>query len=323
MENLDHIISLCKLIELRKDYNQSNGGNISFKEGNKIYIKPSGRHMGNINTIDDFFSSEMDAFNNLLLENSDLDSHQKNFYQQFDADSLRPSIETFLHVQLKKYTVHLHQIGSLILSCRNDWKNYIGQHFPKALCLNYAHPGLELGIELKKEISKLGHIPEVIFMQNHGIIISTDSYQELETLLNVTFKKINSLIQYTNFHIDYFEAAEKLFRILQKKSIKFYTSQWQEKLPSCFGNYLSPDIIIHLGDSPEDQNIKNTSNKKVLVYNDYLFLLEQDAVKRTEVEELAIAQIEICLALEESNINFLDKTVVERISNWALGKARR
>ncbi len=323
MKNLDQIISLCKLIDIRKDYNQSNGGNISFKDGNKIYIKPSGKHMARINGLDDFYCSQMKIFSDLLTKTEDLDLHQQKFFKQFSPEKHRPSIETFLHVQLKKYTLHLHHIGSLIISCRRDWKEFVAANFQDALCLDYAHPGIELGKELQDQIKSLGFIPEVVFMQNHGIILSSDNYDDFKLLINITFKKINSLIEYHNFNIDYFEKAESLFNILHNRGISFYSSLYNKKIPENFSNFLSPDIIIHLGETTETKDLITVGDKKVLIFKDYIFILEQDPIKRLEIEELVLAQIEICQNLKKSEIHFLSSDIVKRISTWALGKARR
>ena len=85
----------------------------------------------------------------------------------------RPSIETLLHSILNKYTLHTHPIVVNAITNRENWKEILLELFgDKIILAEYKTPGLSLAIELKNKVKN--KMPEIIFLQNHGLIITTD-----------------------------------------------------------------------------------------------------------------------------------------------------
>ena len=90
---------------------QGQGGNISVKSNNLLLIKSSGCILGNININEGFCIVNNDICNDLLnTNNSNLLSSKLFGYKN-------PSMETFFHCFMKKYTIHIHFTLSNIFLC--------------------------------------------------------------------------------------------------------------------------------------------------------------------------------------------------------------
>ena len=81
-----------------------------------------------------------------------------------------PSMETYFHLFTKKYTVHLHFIPIIINNLKLD--NFELNH----QIIDYYPPGELLANKIKEKYnSKL----DIIFLKNHGIILTSNNINEL------------------------------------------------------------------------------------------------------------------------------------------------
>ena len=159
------------LIGFRKDWNQSNGGHISFQKEGKIYIKPSGKHIHKIENEKDLFIENIDVFEELLSQaeiirdnNDELDQRMSKSMSKYSSSVYRPSIETVLHTQLNRYTLHIHPLNATALSCHKNWKDKFKKYLStECLFLEYSHPGLELGL-LLSDLYKSSFIHYMYFL---------------------------------------------------------------------------------------------------------------------------------------------------------------
>ncbi len=145
---------------------QGAGGNISWKDGNILWVKASGAFLSD--------AMEKDIFVSVNLEHLKSAIHINNFGIKptlLNNTKLRPSIETFLHVIMPHAIVlHLHPVNILSYLVREDGleqiKNKICNHFT-AIYLKYYKPGEELASAMYDSV-KENNI-DIIFLQNHGI----------------------------------------------------------------------------------------------------------------------------------------------------------
>ena len=95
----------------------------------------------------------------------------------------RPSIETFLHSISGRYTLHTHPIVVNAMTCRKNGMEILADLFPDALIVPYAKPGVELAKayfkEYRKKATKKNQIFDVVFMQNHGLVVSGSTADEV------------------------------------------------------------------------------------------------------------------------------------------------
>jgi rhamnose utilization protein RhaD (predicted bifunctional aldolase and dehydrogenase) len=162
---------------------QGAGGNVSWKENETLWIKGSGTWLANANDEDIFvpvnFKHLQDA-----LSNQDFEAKPELIGEHI----LRPSIETVLHALMPhQVVVHVHAINALSHLVTQDCNKSIQQICQKssinAAFVGYHKPGPELAQAIYKALQST---PEanVIFLQNHGVVIGADSIKDIYSLLN-------------------------------------------------------------------------------------------------------------------------------------------
>jgi rhamnose utilization protein RhaD (predicted bifunctional aldolase and dehydrogenase) len=162
---------------------QGAGGNVSWKENETLWIKGSGTWLANANDEDIFvpvnFKHLQDA-----LSNQDFEVKPELIGEHI----LRPSIETVLHALMPHpVVVHVHAINALSHLVAQDCHKSIQQICQKssinAAFVGYHKPGPELAQAIYKALQGT---PEanVIFLQNHGVVIGADSIEGIYSVLN-------------------------------------------------------------------------------------------------------------------------------------------
>jgi rhamnose utilization protein RhaD (predicted bifunctional aldolase and dehydrogenase) len=162
---------------------QGAGGNVSWKEGETLWVKASGTWLANANDEDIFVPVNLKHLQDALAR------------QNFDAKpeligehTLRPSIETILHALMPhQVVVHVHAINALshliTRDCRESIQQLCQKSSIKAAIVGYHKPGPELAQAISKALQSA---PEanVIFLQNHGIVLGADSIEGIYSVLN-------------------------------------------------------------------------------------------------------------------------------------------
>ena len=104
-----------------------------------------------------------------------------------------------------------------MLTCKTNWKELLTELFPKALLVDYRTPGIELAQELKKQCEKYhkqwGHLPQIIFLQNHGLIVSTENASELLTITNQTVQIIEEAL---DINLNKYKLTNELTAIMKE-----------------------------------------------------------------------------------------------------------
>ncbi len=165
-------IYLSKLFGGR-EYTLLGGGNISVKNENFLVVKASGYQLRNLE------EGEL-SFVNL-----------KNGETVFNY--LSPSIETSIHLAFpEKYTVHLHPLSVNYILVRKDAREVISKLFESNFYsfVDYFPPGKILAEEcfISRKAGK------VIFLQNHGIVVLSNTIDEIIEIINFTIEKCEGII---------------------------------------------------------------------------------------------------------------------------------
>lgn len=158
---MDDFLLLCKRFGQLEDLVQGGGGNISVKLSNThSVIKSSGYALSDV-TRDKGFT----IFNHAEVAP----------WLPLTASVVSgppPSMETHFHVFLRKYVVHLHPTAMLPFLCRANAPE----------CVPYSKPGPDLASEIRERWRG----ESVIFLKNHGIIVTGDTLAAvLEECANV------------------------------------------------------------------------------------------------------------------------------------------
>lgn len=196
MNEMNEFIHISKYVGQRFDLIQAGGGNTSVKfPSGMMHIKASGYALSEMSQDKGYVTiNSVGLAEKLFFPEITHDPNKKNretlckkLVQQSIMDSdLRPSIETALHLLLHQYTCHTHPIAVNVLTCSENWREILSKNFPTACMVPYATPGIDLAIAMYEEIEKYREIhygdPKIVFLQNHGLLISSDCPKEVISL---------------------------------------------------------------------------------------------------------------------------------------------
>jgi len=357
VKEINHFIEMSKYAGARFDLVQAGGGNTSVKlNDGKMIIKSSGFHLSEMEYDNGFTIVDvgkiLDILNDEQLvsisdkrERSILAS--KNINNAVLENGKRPSIETLMHVLMKKYTLHIHPLVVNAIVCRKDWKEQLGKFFSNAVLVEYRTPGFDLALEVKTQLESKGaqkESVECIFLQNHGLIISSDRYSEvietneqvltlLEEFLCLDMYRyklgtqISNLINQTERNkIVYLSEDKELCRIIDKRKELVFTP------PFC------PDTLVFCGVSVlELENSQDfTSLKKytdqfkrippVILCEGHLYFVAQNVRKARDCEEVFKLHVLALDTVQEgnmANIQNLSESEINYLSNWESEKYRQ
>jgi rhamnose utilization protein RhaD (predicted bifunctional aldolase and dehydrogenase) len=177
----DEVIAYCAEVGADPLLVQGAGGNVSWKDGDTLWIKASGTWLADAARKDIFVPVDL-AHLRAAIAAGDMDVQPRCL----DASGLRPSIETLLHALMPQpVVVHLHAVALLAhlvrADCLDSLKARLGKRVRWALA-PYRKPGLQLA---QAVAAALADNPEaqVVFLQNHGVVIGAHSTAEVAAIL--------------------------------------------------------------------------------------------------------------------------------------------
>src|SRR5690554_2978428 len=206
-------LELQELVHVSRFYGQDNryviagGGNTSYKNKEKIWVKASGAALATITTegfavLDRARLAEMAA----KAYSADPDEREEQVKNDLAAATLtrgrRPSVETSLHDAIRwPFVVHLHPTAVNGLLCavnaEREVKNLFGE---KTLYVEYTDPGYVLFKKVNDAIEEYrtaqGEEPKVIWLQNHGIFVGAETTKEIRSIYDEILKKIEEAVTY-------------------------------------------------------------------------------------------------------------------------------
>lgn len=353
MTDLMALVTISKYAGERYDLVQAGGGNSSVKLDNGVMlIKASGFLLSDVTENGGYSQVMTHAIAQIVTRREiftcknkrDREALTSSFVKEATIDKHnRPSIETLLHSLLHKYTLHTHPISVNILLNRKDWKECLKFLFGEDIGLvAYQTPGIELALELAKEISRFEKIPKIIFLQNHGLIVTSDKAEDIQALTEYTLVKIE---QYLALNLSKYKLTNKISSLIKRvdanSSIIAYLSNDGElnallhthkllffKAPFC------PDALVYCGmgiveiaELDDIQSICQYQQKyhelpKIILYQEKLFIVAHTIKKAKEIEEVLKFHV-VVLSYNSENINFLEQDELDYLSNWEAEKYRQ
>ena len=206
-------MSMDKLIEASNRYGSdieyviAGGGNTSWKTDEFMYVKGSGTELGTIKA-DGFVKVDLKKLDEIWKRNysKDVDKREEEVLIDLMASRFpeekdkRPSVETLLHGLLPyTYVVHTHPALINGITCSKNAEEIVTEVFgDKALWVSITNPGYILAKVVKDKINdhlKSGkEFPLLIFLQNHGVFVSGNTIEEIDTLYETMIKEIDKRI---------------------------------------------------------------------------------------------------------------------------------
>ncbi|MGI6742140.1 MAG: SDR family NAD(P)-dependent oxidoreductase [Eubacteriales bacterium] len=204
-EALNMLAELSNRYGSNPDYVLAGGGNTSYKDEKYLYIKGSGTSLATIKP-EEFVKMTRSKLAKMLEKTYSDDEKKREAEVLADmmdsrakGETRRPSVETLLHDLFpQKYVLHVHPAMVNGLTCGKDYESKVKQLFPSALVVGVCKPGYTLAIacneviENRKKTSK--KIPNLLFLQNHGVFFAADDIAALDKLFASTMKTLKKSI---------------------------------------------------------------------------------------------------------------------------------
>lgn len=160
---------------------QGAGGNVSWKDSEVLWVKASGTWLAHAESEEIFVPVDLMSLRAAIAE------------QKFSATpkvlgdtSLKPSIETMLHALMPQpVVVHLHAVAILATLVREDTPELLTRLFDCTYAwtwVPYCKPGAALAEAVFAALASRPNT-QVVFLQNHGVVLGGASTAELEILL--------------------------------------------------------------------------------------------------------------------------------------------
>ena len=161
---------------------QGAGGNVSWKDGDTLWIKASGTWLAESTTKDIFIPVDL-AHLRQAIAKKDFSATPK----VVGDSNLRPSIETFLRALMPQHVVvHLHAIEVLAHLVHDnfqaDFQSLLDESTPWAV-VDYYKPGAALAAEINAVLIQKP-TAKVIFLKNHGVVIGGADVGEVSQIMN-------------------------------------------------------------------------------------------------------------------------------------------
>ena len=162
---------------------QAAGGNVSWKDGDRLWIKASGMWLANATKENIFVPVHLPSLKNALrTENFGFVAYA------MEGHTLRPSIETLLHALMPHtFVVHLHPVHALAWLTREDCVSVMRERLQhvdmKWALVDYQRPGEDLARAVHAALRAQTGV-QAILLRNHGVILGASSVAEAVKLSN-------------------------------------------------------------------------------------------------------------------------------------------
>ena len=194
-DSLAQLFEISHVVGANPEYVQAAGGNTSVKspDARTMAIKASGTALTSMSETNGWVELDVTAILR-VLDRTDLGALPPKEREARVLECLhsavvgghgRPSVETMLHAMLGRVVLHTHAVAANALNCGPGLQTLTeicppGELPP--LWVPYTDPGWCLAIAVKSSAEayreRHGCMPAVIFMENHGVLVSASGARE-------------------------------------------------------------------------------------------------------------------------------------------------
>jgi len=341
-KQLKGLEEISQAVGSRSDYVQGGGGNTSVKiDDRHMAVKASGYKLSDVTAGNGFvvvnyknikqYHENVDLSEDRDYEKESGDYVRANIVQIEGMKALRPSVEAAFHSLLQKYVIHTHPVYANLLCCSTEGRTIAEAVFRDAeygfVWIPYINPGFMLSIAMQEEIKRYVRMhdsfPQVIFLENHGLVVTSETVSEcikLHDLVN------NTILRYFRIDEEYppvgiMPRGDGTF-ISKTDYLKDYFKHNQVSAELFEENVLYPDQLVYLNGNI---SINDKTNKLSINTNTGEIEYRTNEKEAYTMEEILTAFVFI---LENARINklkikALNKNQTDFISNWESEKYRK
>lgn len=303
---LDILKTLSKYCGERFDLVQAGGGNSSVKIDDWLFIKASGYNLSAIDLNNGYVMMD----NKKIKKDIAAETIETNIVNYNVIGTKRGSIETFMHSILKKYTIHLHPIQLNRLLVAKNAREICQNLYPAGLVIDYLTPGIKVCNEIKRVYNN----ENVIFLINHGLIITSDDILEIYTLLDKVLLQFETI--YPAMNLAKYKNTNRISRVVNTvfgiNNVSYLCednviNDYLSKNPDLLEEKITfPDALIYCGlnivrvddfSLLETELILYKTNyeepPKIIVFGEHIYITSHTLNKCKEIEEVLKANLMI------------------------------
>lgn len=315
MKELDQLIEISRFYGCDSRFVIAGGGNTSYKNAEKIWVKASGSSLATI-TEEGFAVLDRALLN--AMSGKRYSHHAAEREEQVKNDlaaatltkGKRPSVETSMHNAIGyAFVVHLHPTLVNGLMCAQNAEIELRKLFgEKALYVEYTDPGYVLFKKVDDKIgeyrTKFNEEPQVIWLQNHGIFVAANSIDEIRKIYDEIFNRLDQSTLFFPTEKSEISSSEEAKEASVVPAIRMMLSGEGLKTLKVRKNEL---IRYFYNSEKNQQNIAKPFTPDAIVYckSNYLFL-------NGDTPEKIIAQAEKDISAFAGKFGYLPKVLLIR-----------
>lgn len=207
MGGMDELISLSRRYGSDPDWLLAGGGNTSWKEGDILHVKASGGSLGGIEA-GGFCSMSRQGLGAIWQRTYPEATEAREAAALADllaarspGETRRPSVETLMHGLFPQaYVLHSHPTLVNGLTCGLGGAAAFQRLFSDiAIWVPFVEPGYILSKVVKEAAeafqARRGSFPQVMLMENHGLLVAAESRAELDRLSDLVISRISGEVK--------------------------------------------------------------------------------------------------------------------------------
>lgn len=332
LKNLEYI---SKAVGNPVEFTQGGGGNTSAKLSDELMaVKASGYKLKqitpgegyvvvNYKDIQGFFDS-VDLSQDRDYEKESTEFVKGSIVEMEGLKKLRPSVEAGFHSFLKKYVIHTHSVYANMICCTSNGAETVDKIFRDCefgtAWIPYINPGFCLSLKIaeavKKAANESGKYPEAIFMENHGLIVSSDVAKKCVELHAEVNRRIREHLGMSGAFpaIELFTVDENTF-ISKTEYIADYFKNNRIREGFFDETVLYPDQLVYLNGSISidgmDKKLNINSKTGEIVY-------KTNFSEAQTIEETLLAYLYVVDGIKKSGLPLktMSEKEIDFIRNW-------
>ncbi len=324
-------VKMCNTIGKQKDYVQGGGGNASCKHSDNVMaIKASGFTIGEITEIDGY------ADVNYIKVRGYHNSAKPEEYAEREKEStpftltcvsenpagkiLRPSVEAGFHSIMKKYVMHTHPVYANVVTCAEGGKELAKKILPDVdfVWIPYINPGFSLTLAIGDAISRYemenGIFPKGIFLENHGLVTTSDCAEECTKLHIEVNEAIKKYLNLSDFCGDLSMAEAEDTFIWKSPFVKDFLDKYG--VDTIKNTILYPDQLVYLNGG---------LNEGKIAFDGDTMTIKAPKKEAMAIQETFAAYAYVIDSVKSAGmkIQTMDEAGKDFINNWESEKYRK
>ena len=319
----DAIVAFCATAGKDPLLVQGAGGNVSWKDGDTLWIKASGTWLADAAEKDIFVPVDLAALRTALAAGDYAVTPVVR-----GESALRPSIETLLHALMPQpVVVHVHAVEVLAhlvrADCVGDLRTRLDAS-PAWVAVPYRKPGEQLARAVSEALA--GGDASIVFLQNHGVVIGAASPAEVMTILAALIDALRCapvVTQPPRVPPAQFRIGETTYTPLADVHVQQLATDASlfARLPSQWALY--PDHVVFLGAHPSvvddlaglEQAIAQGQGAPELVFVRGLGVFAQPGFSNAKQVQLR-CYFDVLVRQGDAPVRTLSDTDIGELLNW-------